>query len=83
MIPRMSMLHISDTPLPEVNYHLPLGMGSVDVEGYCRMLQAGGFCGPAILEIGGLIKSGGFGRDTDEALIDSRQRLEQAILKSK
>jgi L-ribulose-5-phosphate 3-epimerase len=25
LIPRMSMLHISDTPLPEVNYHLPLG----------------------------------------------------------
>jgi sugar phosphate isomerase/epimerase len=77
MIPRMSMLHVSDTPLPEVNYHLPLGLGTVDLEGYFRALQSGGFSGPAILEIGGLPKSGGFGRDTDAALIDSRQRLER------
>jgi len=25
LIPRMSLLHMSDTPLPEVNHHLPLG----------------------------------------------------------
>jgi L-ribulose-5-phosphate 3-epimerase len=38
-------------------------------------LAAAGFAGPAILEIGGLPKSGGYGRDTDEALNKSRQRL--------
>jgi sugar phosphate isomerase/epimerase len=82
MIPRMSMLHISDTPLPEVNYHLPLGLGTVDLEGYGRALEESGLHGPAILEIGGLPKSGGFGRDTDTALIDSRHRLEKAIRRS-
>jgi sugar phosphate isomerase/epimerase len=79
LIPWMSMLHVSDTPLPEVNYHLPLGLGTVDLEANCRALLQDGFSGPAILEIGGLPKSGGFGRDTDEALIDSRKRLETAI----
>jgi sugar phosphate isomerase/epimerase len=78
LIPRMSMLHVSDTPLPAVNYHLPLGQGTIDLVDYCRALRAGGFTGPAILEIGGLPKSGGFGRDTDEALIDSATRLQQA-----
>lgn len=72
---RMSMLHVSDTPLPEVNYHFPIGQGSVDFVYYFGELQRRGFTGPAILEIGGQPKSGGFGRDTDEALIDSRQRL--------
>ena len=81
MIPRMRMLHVSDTPLPEVNHHLPLGLGTVDFESYCQALIQGGFNGPAILEIGGLPKSGGFGKDTDEALINSRQILEQAIPK--
>lgn len=78
LIPRMSMLHISDSPLPEVNYHLPLGLGTIDIHGYCAALRAGGFNGPAILEIGGLPKSGGYGRDTDAALIDSGQRLRKA-----
>ncbi len=79
LIPRMSMLHISDTPLPEVNYHLPLGLGAIDFAAYCHALRQGGFQGPAILEIGGLPKSGGYGRDTDAALQDSRQRLQQAF----
>ena len=39
LIPRMSMLHVSDTLLPEVNYHLPLGLGSVDFAAYCRALS--------------------------------------------
>lgn len=78
LIPRMSMLHVADTPLPEVNHHLPLGEGSVDLADYCRALRDGGFVGPAILEIGGLPKSGGFGRDTDEALVTSLHCLRQA-----
>jgi L-ribulose-5-phosphate 3-epimerase len=76
---RISMLHVSDTPLPDVNYHYPLGMGTIDFERYCQGLLDGGFAGPAILEIGGLPKSGGYGRDTDEALIDSGQRLRRAF----
>ena len=82
LAPRMTMLHISDTPLPEVNYHLPLGMGSIDITSYCQELLERGFRGPAILEIGGLPKSGGYGRDTDDALIDSYTRLRTAITTS-
>lgn len=79
LIPRMSALHISDTPLPEVNHHLPLGMGSIDFEAYGRLLRDGHFRGPAVLEIGGLPKSGGYGRDTDQALIESLYRLSAAF----
>ncbi len=79
LIPWMSMLHVSDTPLPKVNYHLPLGLGTIDFEAHCRALLNGGFSGPAILEIGGLPKSGGYNKDTDEALIDSCQRFKKAI----
>jgi sugar phosphate isomerase/epimerase len=75
LAPRMSMLHISDTPLPNLNYHLPLGQGNLDLAVICRALLKGGFRGPAILEIGGQRFSGGFGQDTDGALIDSRARL--------
>ncbi len=78
LVPRMSMLHVSDTPLPEVNYHLPLGLGTIDLVDYCRALRRGNFRGPAILEIGGLPKSGGYGRDTDVALIDSATQLRRA-----
>lgn len=78
LVPRMGMLHVSDTPLPDVNHHLPLGLGCVDFDDHCRALFAAGFQGPAILEIGGHLKSGGFGRDTDKALIDSLHRLEAA-----
>ena len=76
---RMSMLHVSDTPLPEVNYHLPLGMGSIDLAAYVGQVVQGGFRGPAILEIGGLPKSGGYGRDTDQALKDSLAHIQQVL----
>jgi L-ribulose-5-phosphate 3-epimerase len=75
LAPRMSMLHVSDTPLPEVNYHFPIGQGNVDFAHYFDELRQRGFTGPAILEIGGQPKSGGFGRDTDDALLDSQRRL--------
>ena len=75
LTPRMSMLHVSDTLLPEVNYHFPIGEGSIDFAAYFAALQQRGFSGPAILEIGGQPKSGGFGRDTDDALRTSQQRL--------
>jgi L-ribulose-5-phosphate 3-epimerase len=75
LIPRMSMLHVSDTPLPMTNAHLPIGMGNLDFQRHWRVLAAAGFAGPAILEIGGLPMSGGYGRDTDEALIESLRRL--------
>lgn len=75
LTPRMSMLHVSDTLLPAVNYHFPIGEGNVDFAAYFGELQRRGFTGPAILEIGGQPKSGGFGRDSDAALITSQQRL--------
>ena len=75
LLPRASMLHISDTHQPATNEHLPLGLGTVDFDHACATLRAANFAGPAILEIGGHPKSGGFGRDSDAALIDSRQRL--------
>ncbi len=76
---RMQMLHVADTPLPVVNHHLPLGLGRIDFGAYFEALLRGGFSGPAILEIGGLPKSGGYGKDTDAALIDSAVRLRAAI----
>jgi sugar phosphate isomerase/epimerase len=79
LAPRMTILHIADTRLPTVNEHLPLGMGTVDCTAYSRELMARSFSGPAILEIGGLPQSGGYGRDTDAALIDSLHRLRVAI----
>jgi L-ribulose-5-phosphate 3-epimerase len=79
-LPHVSMLHVSDTRLPETNEHLPLGMGSVDVADFCQRLRAGNFEGVAILEIGGLPKSGGYNRDSDAALIDSLHRLQAANL---
>jgi L-ribulose-5-phosphate 3-epimerase len=75
VIDRVGMLHVSDTPLPEVNHHLPLGMGTIDYGAVCCTLRERGWSGPTILEIGGLPKSGGYNRDTDQALIDSRRRL--------
>ena len=79
LTPHMTMLNVSDTPLPTVNDHKPLGQGNIDFVGYCRALLARGFSGPAILEIGGLPKSGGYGQDTDAALLDSRQRFAAAL----
>jgi L-ribulose-5-phosphate 3-epimerase len=73
--PRLSLLHVSDTPLPEVNHHLPIGMGAVPFAAYFAAVERAGYQGPAILEIGGIPKSGGFGRDTDDALVESLARL--------
>ena len=63
---RITLLHVSDTPLPETNHHLPLGRGSVDLGPVRTFADV-----PAILEIGGLPHSGGPGLDTDDALLDS------------
>ncbi len=79
LAPRMVMLHVSDTPLPEVNYHLPLGRGSIDFDQIGKTLNAAHFTGAAILEIGGLPYKGGVGTDTDEALVDSADRLRAAL----
>src|SRR4051794_35300178 len=76
---RMTMLHVADTPLPATNHHLPLGLGSIDFAAYCRALLDRNFRGPAILEIGGLPISGGYGRDTDEALGESLWRLQEGL----
>jgi L-ribulose-5-phosphate 3-epimerase len=78
LLARASMVHVSDTRLPAVNEHLPLGLGSIDFAHYCQLLRSHNFGGPAILEIGGLPKSGGYNRDTDAALIDSLSRLRVA-----
>ena len=67
---RFTLVHASDTPLPETNHHLPLGRGSVDFAPLRTFDDV-----PVILEIGGLPISGGPGFDTDEALLDSRARL--------
>ncbi len=80
LLPRTTLLHVSDTRLPTVNDHYPLGMGAIDFPAYCSALIADGFSGPAILEIGGLPQSGGYGRDTDDALIDSLHRFRMAML---
>jgi L-ribulose-5-phosphate 3-epimerase len=66
---RLSLVHVSDTPLPETNHHLPLGRGSVDFS----VLK--GIDVPLILEVGGLPVSGGPGLDSDEVLLDSLARL--------
>jgi len=76
---RMTMLHIADTPLPVTNHHLPLGLGTIDFAATFRDLRVRAFVGPALLEIGGLPLSGGYGRDTDEALIASRQFLANVL----
>jgi sugar phosphate isomerase/epimerase len=82
LLPRFGMLHISDTVLPEVNYHLPIGQGNINFSNYFDVLAHASFQGIGILEIGGLPKSGGYGRDTDEALIDSLSRINEVIGKS-
>jgi sugar phosphate isomerase/epimerase len=67
---RFTLVHASDTPLPETNHHLPLGRGNVDFSPLATFEDV-----PVILEIGGLPISGGPGFDTDEALLDSLARL--------
>jgi L-ribulose-5-phosphate 3-epimerase len=79
LIPRISLLHISDSPLPATNHHLPIGLGNINFEDYFCTLLAEGFDGAAILEIGGLPKSGGYNRDTDAALVASQAHLHQLI----
>jgi L-ribulose-5-phosphate 3-epimerase len=69
---RITLVHVSDTPLPDTNHHLPLGRGSVDLAPLHTFADV-----PLILEIGGLPHSGGPGLDTDEALLDSLARLQQ------
>jgi sugar phosphate isomerase/epimerase len=66
---RLTLVHASDTPLPETNHHLPIGRGNVDF-GVLRELDV-----PVVLEIGGLPHSGGPGLDTDETLETSLAAL--------
>ena len=80
LTPCMSMLHIADAPLPKLNCHLPLGKGRVDYSAYSQQLETRGFDGVGILEIGGAPWSGGFGQDTDEALIQSLHLLENVVI---
>jgi sugar phosphate isomerase/epimerase len=67
---RNTLVHVSDTPLPETNHHLPLGRGSVDLSVLRTFVDV-----PLGLEIGGLPHSGGPGLDTDDALRESFARL--------
>ena len=67
---RITLVHVSDTPLPETNHHLPLGRGTVDLTPARTFDDV-----PLILEIGGLPHSGGPGLDTDDALRESFERL--------
>jgi sugar phosphate isomerase/epimerase len=67
---RFTLVHASDTPLPETNHHLPLGRGAVDFSPLREIDDV-----PVILEIGGLPISGGPGFDTDEALLNSLEKL--------
>lgn len=79
LVPRATMLHISDAPLPQYNFHWPLGQGNIDFVAYCQTLLDANFQGVAVLEIGGTPWSGGFGQDTDAALMASRLVWQQAI----
>jgi sugar phosphate isomerase/epimerase len=79
LTPRLSLLHVSDCPLPELNAHYPLGEGSLPLAGYLRALLERGWAGPAVLEIGGHPRFGGFGRDTDAALEASHRQLRAAL----
>ena len=79
LAPRMRLVHVSDTPLPQLNGHQPIGGGSLDVEAYLGAALDGGFRGPLVLEIGGHPLAGGFGRDTDEALVDSLGRVRSLL----
>ena len=67
---RFTLVHVSDTPLPETNHHLPLGRGNVDFSVLPPLEDV-----PFVLEIGGLPHSGGPGLDTDEALLASLAAL--------
>lgn len=73
LMPRLSLVHVSDTPLPETNHHLPVGRGTVDFS------VLAGLDVPVILEVGGLPVSGGPGLDTDDVLLDSLARLNRLL----
>lgn len=79
LAPYISLLHVSDSRLPQLNDHLPLGEGNIDLQGYCAALRERNFDGYAILEIGGQPQSGGYGQDTDDALRSSRALLADAF----
>ncbi|MBE2221718.1 MAG: sugar phosphate isomerase/epimerase [Anaerolineae bacterium] len=79
LMPRVSLVHVSDTRWPDVNYHLPLGQGNLDFGKFIAPLVAVRYQGYAILEIGGMPKSGGYGRDTNEALIASRTQFQKSF----
>jgi sugar phosphate isomerase/epimerase len=68
---RFTLVHVSDTPLPETNHHLPLGRGNVDFSVLRGIDDV-----PLVLEIGGLPHSGGPGLDTDDALAESLAALQ-------
>ena len=82
LAPRMTLLHVSDTQLPAVNGHLPLGLGSLDLAGYLGAAVRAGFEGPAVLEVGGHPSSGGFGQDSDEALLSSLTRMRALVARA-
>jgi L-ribulose-5-phosphate 3-epimerase len=69
---RFTLVHLSDTPLPETNHHLPLGHGNVDWAVTRQFDDV-----PVILEIGGLPHSGGPGLDTDDALRGALELLRE------
>ncbi len=75
LAPQITMLHISDSPLPELNHHRPIGLGKIDFQTYFKAFLEHGFAGLGILEIGGQPWSRGYGQDTDNALEDSLRRL--------
>jgi sugar phosphate isomerase/epimerase len=70
--PRLSLVHASDTPLPETNHHLPLGDGNLDFSPIADVDV------PVILEIGGQPVSGGYGKDTEAALLGSLAILRES-----
>ena len=43
LTPRLTLLHVSDCPLPELNAHFPLGEGSLPLTGYLRALLERGW----------------------------------------
>jgi sugar phosphate isomerase/epimerase len=67
---RFTLVHASDTPLPETNHHLPIGRGTVDFSVLRGIEDV-----PVVLEVGGLPVSGGPGLDTDDVLRGSLERL--------
>ncbi len=76
LAPHLSLLHISDTHLPAINQHLPLGEGTLDFRPFLQAVADANFNGIGILEIGGLPASGGYGRDSDQTLSHSRDLLQ-------